>query len=236
MSSKRICFRVLFCVITMLFVLSVAYVSAEDYGDFSLQLPEGYKSSLKSESKSEIADIVGIEEKEIENYFSDGKLEFLAVDDDNTSQIKLSVLEDDFSKKIISFNNLDNERLLGLANSFFTGSYESVSKNTVVVNNNGNKYLKYKEKLEDSGGEYTVTQFITVCGSKTYRLSVSYTEKDGENLDTQIFKTFKIKEKDQVDILIKTVLIIAVLVFSVIIVSTVISIYKNDKLEKENEE
>ena len=235
MNKKGFYSKFLLTLLVVLFVFSSFFVCAQNYGDFSIKLPSGYKSALKNENKKEIADIVGVAEKELDSYFEDGKLEFLAVNSDNTSQIKLSVSADDFSEKIISFNNLDDEKLLGLANSFFTGPYESVSKNTVVVNSNGCKYLKHKEKLTDSGGEYTVTQFITVYDGKTYRLSVSYTDNDSKNFDNQILKNFEIKEKDNISPLLKVALTVAVLIFAAVIISTSISIFNTYKTEKDQE-
>jgi len=238
MNKKYFYSKFLLVFLVVLFICSTFFVSAKDYGDFSINLPKGYKYALKNDKKTEIADIVGVSKKEIENYFSDGKLEFLAVNSDNTSQIKLSVLEDDFSKKIVSFNNLDDNRLLQLANSFFTGSYDNVTANAKVVENNNHKYLKYSEKLTDSGGQYTVTQFITVYNGKIYRFSVSFTAKQGESFDNEIFKGFMLKEKNENSLVLKTVLIFGVLVFSAVIIFAIFGIvktYKNDKSAKQND-
>ena len=232
MNKKYFYSKILLGFLVFLLVLGSFFVSAEDYGDFSLNLPNGYKYALKSDEKSEIADIVGLSEKELESYYDKGKLELLAVNSDNTSQIKLSVLEDDFSKKIVSFNNLTDDRLIVLANSFFSGSYEDVAANTKVIKSQNSKYLKYSEKLTDSGGEYTVTQFITVYDKKTYRFSVSYTAKQGENFDDEVFNGFKLKEKEEAPSIFKTLVIFGILVFSALIIFAAVGIFKSYKKEK----
>lgn len=232
MNKKYFYSKILLCFLVAILVLGSLFVSAEDYGAFSINLPNGYKYALKSEKKSELADIVGVSENELESYFDKGKLELLAVNGDNTSQIKLSVLEDDFSKKIVSFNNLTDDRILLLANSFFSGSYEDVTENAKVIKKQNSKYLKYSERLNDSGGEYTVTQFITVYDGKTYRFSVSYTEKQGNDFGDKVFKDFKLKEKDEISPLLKTVLIFGVLVFSALIIFAAVGIFKSYKKDE----
>lgn len=232
MNKKYFYSKILLCFLVALLVLGSLFVSAEDYGAFSINLPNGYKYALKSEKKSELADIVGVSENELESYFDKGKLELLAVNGDNTSQIKLSVLEDDFSKKIVSFNNLTDDRILLLANSFFSGSYEDVTENAKVIKKQNSKYLKYSERLNDSGGEYTVTQFITVYDGKTYRFSVSYTEKQGNDFGDKVFKDFKLKEKDEISPLLKTVLVFAILVFSALIIFAAVGIVKSYKKDE----
>lgn len=229
MNKKAFYSKILLVFLVVIFSFGTLFVLAEDYGDFSVNLPSGYKYALKNDKKTEIADIVGVDEKALESYFQNSKLEYLAVNEDNTSQIKLSVGEDEFSKRIVSFNNLLDDQIIELANSFFTGSYETVTANSKIVKKQSFKYLKYSEKLTDSGGVYTVTQFVTVYDGKIYRFSVSYTNAQGEGFDEEIFDGFELKEKRENNSLLKTLLIAGVLVFSAVIIFAVVGIVKSYK-------
>lgn len=224
MNKNRFFITALIFIITV--VITIFPVSAQNYGDFSLVLPDGYKSALKDEDKSHIADIVGMETDDLNNYFEVNSIEFFAVNSDNTSQIKLSVTEDDFSKKIVSFNNLDDKKITQLANSFFTASYKEVNEGVLIVKQNNCKFLKYEENLKDSGGEYTVTQFVTVNKGKTYILSVLYPKTD-IGLADEFFNSFKLSNRDNnLNTVNKIIIIFAVFVFSVIIIFTLINIFK----------
>ena len=43
----------------------------------------------------------------------------------------------------------------------------------------GNRFIKLKRTMSDSGGESTVTEFITVCSYKLFTMSVSVSNGSG---------------------------------------------------------
>lgn len=222
MNKKLILGIITLLLTSIILFFSCISASAKSAEDFSITLPDEYITAFHDDNKSDIADAVGISADEVDDYFQKHNLKFLSVNKDNTSQIKLSVLEDDFSKKIISFNNLNNENILKLANSLFTGSYEQVSNGVKIVENNGIKFLKYKENLSDNGGEYTVTQYVTVYNSKTYRLSVFVTGEEQSDLSDTVFNSFSLKQNsDALSPLVKIFIIVGIVIFAVIIVLSI---------------
>lgn len=221
--NKKLIFGFLaFVLISVILSACCFCVFAQAVDDFSITLPDEYTSAFLDDDKSDVAEIVGISAEEVEDYFKKHGLKFLSVNKDNTSQIKLSVLEDEFSGKIISFNNLDNDKILKLANSLFTGEYEQVSEGTQIVEKDGLKFLKFKENLADNGGEYTVTQYVTVYGGKTYRLSVFVTGEQKDGFSDTVFKGFVLKQNtDALPPLVKVFIIVGIVIFSVIIVLSI---------------
>lgn len=221
--NKKLISGIITLFLTSIILFSSCIIASAKSGeDYSITLPDEYITAYSDDDKSEVADAVGISADEANDYFQKHNLNFLSVSKDNTSQIKLSVLEDDFSKKIISFNNLDNEKILILANSLFTGSYEQVSKGVKIVENNGIKFLKYQENLSDNGGEYTVTQYVTVYNSKTYRLSVFVSGEEQSDLSDTVFNSFSLKQNsDTLSPLVKIFIIVGIVIFAVIIVLSI---------------
>lgn len=197
-------------------------VFAKSADDYSITIPDEYTTAFLEDDKSKVADIVGISAEKVEDYFKKHGLKFLSVNKDNTSQVKLSVLEDEFSSKIVSFSNLDDDKILKLANSLFTGGYEQVSKGTKLVEKDGLKFLKFEEKLTDTGGEYIVTQYVTVYGGKTYRLSVFVTGEQQDGLTDKVFNSFVLNQNtDALPPLVKIFIIVGIVIFSVIIVLSI---------------
>lgn len=222
MNKKLISVFATFVLISVIISLSCFFVLAESGDDFSITLPDEYTTAFSDDDKSGVAELVGISAEEVDDYFEKHSLKFLSVNKDNTSQIKLSVLEDEFSSKIISFNNIDDDKILKLANSLFTGSYEQVSEGTQIVEKDGLKFLKFEENLADNGGEYTVTQYVTVYGSKAYRLSVFVTGEQEDDFSDTIFNGFVVKPNtDALPPLVKVFIIVGIVIFSIIIVLSI---------------
>lgn len=207
-------------VLNLIFFFGILTFAQSD-NEFQIEIPDGYITAFLADDKTEVANVIGITAKEVDDYFKNNYLEFLSVSEDNTSQIKLSVLADEFSSKIFSFNNLGDEQILKLANSLFTGSYEQVSDGAKIVRNNSVKFLKYEETLTDNGGEYTVTQYVTVYNGKTYRLSVFIGGQE-KNLSDTVFESLTFNQLNEgLSPLTKIFIIVGIVIFAVIIVLSI---------------
>ncbi len=129
---------------------------------------------------------------EIVDYLNENNITYLAINRDNTKQIKRSETVDAFSKKVVDFNVLADDEIINLANEI--SGFEN-SKGEVVTAR-GYKLLKSELKTEDSGGEYVLTQFVTVKNSKKIILSFyTASEQSRDYIGTVLEEQFP-KEKD----------------------------------------
>ena len=129
---------------------------------------------------------------EIVDYVNENNITYLAINRDNTKQIKRSETVDAFSKKVVDFNVLADDEIINLANEI-SGFKNSKGE---VVTARGYKLLKSELKTEDSGGEYVLTQFVTVKNSKKIILSFyTASEQSRDYIDAVLEEQFP-KEKD----------------------------------------
>jgi hypothetical protein len=153
---------------------------------------------------------------EIKYYLSQNNITYLAINGDNTKQIKRSEITDAFSQKVVDFSVLEDSEILNLANQI--SGFENSKGQVVTVGDI--KLLKTEVKTKDSGGEYVLTQFVTVKGGKKITLSF-FTAGDGDRayIETVLKEQFP-KEKDFTPFLIggTVALSIAILVVIVLII------------------
>lgn len=142
---------------------------------------------------------------EIADYVSQNNITYLAINRDNTKQIKRSETVDAFSKKVVDFNVLADDEIKNLANGI--SGFENAKGEVITVG--GYKLLKSELKTTDSGGEYVLTQFVTVKNSKKIILSF-YTagEQSRDYIDAVLEEQFP-KEKD-----FKPIVIVGTVAFS----------------------
>jgi hypothetical protein len=153
---------------------------------------------------------------EIKYYLSQNNITYLAINGDNTKQIKRNEITDAFSQKVVDFSVLEDSEILNLANQI--SGFENSKGQVVTVGDI--KLLKTEVKTKDSGGEYVLTQFVTVKGGKKITLSF-FTAGDGDRayIETVLKEQFP-KEKDFTPFLIggTVALSIAILVVIVLII------------------
>ena len=132
---------------------------------------------VHGEANTYVSEILGLSEDQLNNYVADNNITYLAVNKNNTKQIRKTEISDAFSKKIVSFLALNDNEILELAEEL-TG-FEDI--NGTVFEKGDKRFLKVSVKTTDSGGEYYLTQYITVANSKKEILSF-YTAS-GESTD-----------------------------------------------------
>ena len=215
--------------------LGVISVSAKDYDGFLLDIPKEFTVVTEKDDLSEFSKKVGVSYEELENYFSDGKYKLLAVNEDNTTQIKLSCSEDEFSKKIINFDNFKDTDLVSLGASFLTLKDTDAEPDITVVENNSIKFIKIVEAHKDSGGTYTVTQYITVVDAKTYKLSFFLPIKADNQLEKEVFNSFSVEKNNTFQFTLKHLFILlAIALFVTVIVLSCVNIFKSRKETDDN--
>lgn len=157
--------------VTVLAVMLVSVVSALEIGD------DFY---LYGRDNKKLADVLSMSEAEVSAYCKDNNITLLAVNADNTKQIRETTRETEFSKTVNNLAVLKNDEIIDL--TYQLCGIENVKGK--VIEKDVYKYLKIEVKSQDSGGEYILTQYITVKGGKSVVLSfytsggkdTSYTE------------------------------------------------------------
>ncbi|MBE6733178.1 MAG: hypothetical protein E7561_04185 [Ruminococcaceae bacterium] len=236
MSKKRF----LSCLLTVFLLFSVIFgvitVSAKQYDGFSIDIPDRFTVVTSKDDLSDFSKKVGISAENLKSYFSDGEYKLLAVDDGNTTQIKLSSKEDEFSKKTINFNNFEEADLITLGESFLTVKDAENESNITVVKNNDFKFIKIVEAHKDSGGVYTVTQYITVVDGKTYKLSIFIPSDADKQLEQEVFNSFIIEQNKGFQFTFSHLLIIiAIMLFVALIVLSIVNIVKSKNIVIDDE-
>ncbi|MBQ6847959.1 MAG: hypothetical protein IJO62_03470 [Clostridia bacterium] len=170
-----------------------------------------------------VAEILKIDNEQLENKIKEQNIKFLAVNKGNTKQIQLTETESEFSNAVGDLSSLSDSNIKSLLPDI-----------TGLNNIKGNIVLKDKQKyvninLKDTASGYILTQYFTVTDKKLYTLSF-YTES-GVSTDyiETAFKTSDIIS-DEISIntnakTVRTVAIIGTVIFGlsfIIILATVI--------------
>lgn len=172
---------------------------------------------------------------ELNTYFNKNGLLYLAVSDDTKTQIRISSFTDNFSSAVSDISLLDDEAL----NEFMNAVSNTDNGTVCVLSNNERKYIQVKNTLKDSGGIYTVTQYITICDNKTFYISC-YNE--GEDTSGEVQTAFESLHINAVfpkksDYTLPSVLtIVGIVVFSAIAIIMVIGIIRLNALTKKKEQ
>lgn len=152
--------------VVMIIVMLTTVASAIEIGD------DFY---LYGRDDKKLSDLLGMSESELEKYCKDNYITLLAVNSDNTRQIREITRETEFSKTVKSLAALSDDEIKAL--TFQLCGLENVKGE--IIEKDAYKFLKIEVKGADSGGEYILTQYITVKDSKSVTLSF-YTSKSGD--------------------------------------------------------
>ena len=216
-------------------ILSLNFtVSAKDA--VSLEVPKDFCVYSKEPQKT--AEILGMTETELKEYCVNGSVLYLAVDKDNSRQIRVTVGDTAFSSSVVNISELTDDKIESLAPEI--SGFDGVKGEAVSLN--GQKFLKVELQSEDDGGEYFLTQYITVAEKQNIVLSF-YTDSDADtDYIEDTFATFScpmfVNEKDEEKVSILLVIVPIVVVGFVIacigiIVSLVLDVKKNGNDEED---
>ncbi len=201
-------------ILSLLICILSVNVSALQVGDDFL---------VYGKDNEKMSQTLGMSETEIEQYCKTNNIVFLAVNSDNTKQIRKTEITDSFTQKIGNLSVMKNADILALQDSLC--SVDGVSGE--IIEKQEFKYLKVEAKTKDSGGEYVLTQYVTVKDGKKHTLSF-YTA-NGENRDyTQ--KVFNSQFKDTG--VLKVIVILSICLFAVLAVVIIVLLIKDYKKEK----
>ncbi len=219
---------VVFCLVFMLFSFSVLAKEQNLVNGFEVK--GEFYSYLQAPEK--VSQILGMTRKELDDYCKTNNIVLLSVDNQNKKQIRLTVSKTDFSGSIINLSKMTDNKIIELIPEI-TG-LEGI-KGTVVLKN-GQKFLKTELKSEDSGGEYLLTQYITVADKSNYVLSFyTHIDEDTEYIEnnfesyTKNFVFLQEAEKKDYTVYIVAAAFVLFLLASVIIAISIILDMKKSK-------
>ena len=224
-------YRVLALVLIVIAVMCIS-VSASTY-EYSISPGDDFTSVQSGDDFTQISQKLNMSVDQLNTYFSKNGLIYLAVSNDAKSQIRISAFTDNFSSAVNDIAYLDDVTL----NEFISAISEGNESNCEIIVNKNRKFILVKDTLKDSGGVYTVTQYITICNNHTFYFA-GYNQ--GENTSPEIKKAFESFTVNELQVespnyTVPTILIIAGIVASTAVaVFMIIGIVKSAKRTKCN--
>lgn len=186
-------FKKIICAFSAILMLTVPVFAAT--GDIKITAPKDFYSYKSGQSAESTAKILGMTAEELESYCTENCIVFIAVNKDNTKQIRVSVTESAFSGSIGNLTNLSDDKITTLIPDI-TGAVSGE-----LTEKGGQKYIKTAEALSDSGGEYSVISYVTVAAKKEYVLSFYTASGASTDYAEEVFDSFSsedfYKEADQ---------------------------------------
>ena len=189
----------------------------------ALDIPDDFY--IYGEQTQQLADTLGMTKSELDIYCEQNGVSFLAVNPANTKQIRKTVIKDAFSQKIGNLSVLSDKDIL-----YLSGQLSSV-ENAIgeVVTRNSQKFLKIEVKSTDSGGEYILTQYVTVADSQKTVLSFYTDTKEDTAYIDEVFNS-QFGEKNTV----KYIVVAGVAVFSLLAIAVLALIVRDILLKRNN--
>lgn len=132
---------------------------------WALEIGDGFY--LYGRDNDEISKVLDMSDDEIKAYCEQNSITLLAVNSDNTKQIRETERVTEFSKTVGNLAVLSDSEIKNLT-ADLCGFDNTAGK---VIKKDSYKYLKVELKTTDSGGEYILTQYITVKEGKNITLS-----------------------------------------------------------------
>ena len=209
---------------------------------FDISTVDNFISARSGDDLTEVAKKLNMQPEDLNSYFSKNGLLYIAVSLDGKSRVKISSFTDNFSSEVGDIAYLNDAVMTEFINSIS----DSAEHPAQIIENNGRKFLCLKNTLKDSGGVYTVTQYVTIFDNKTYYFA-GYNPGDKTSDEiTTMFKNFNFKETapaisnetNQGSNFNKQYLLIncGVVVFSAVAIISMIGIIKHYKRSKDNED
>lgn len=209
-----------------LFSVFTVNTAAANY-EYSISPGSDFISVKYGDDLTQISQKLNMTTDELNSYFSKNGLLYLAVSSDAKTQIRLSAFTDNFSSAVDDISLLSDEQL----RDFIDAVSDKTESSCEVVMCGGRKYISVTDVLKDSGGIYTVTQYITICSGQTFYLACY---NDGEGTSSQvksIFENFSLKtvnaENTYNFTLLKILIGIGILIFTAISVVMIIGVIKS---------
>ena len=172
--------RKIFCWAAALFLI-VLPVSAAG----KISIDAGDEFTVYGEDSGKAAEILGMSETELDGYVSQNNIVYLAVNEDNTKQIRLTVAATAFSESTGNLSLLSDSEIKELIPDI-TG--DSAIKGE-ITENDSQKFVVSRVSSKDSGGGYTLERYFTVAGDNEYILSFYTSQGVSEDYIKSVFES-----------------------------------------------
>lgn len=210
--------------------LIFSFASCAPKADYSIGIPKGFAAAYSTDDTDELAKALGVDTKEIKSYFKEDKLALMAVNSDNSVQIKLSRFVNSYSKAIQSFSSDDENIIKDYASAAGIENYK-------IVSSNDTKFIFVKTKVSDSDGGYVSSRYITVKNGEFYVLSCFNRGDEQDKKISEVFKSLDIKTDTASLPVWQTVLIAgSIALFTAVIAAVAVGFIKARKSKSEAEE
>lgn len=176
------------CFILALLVICLPLTATAADDEFKIKTPKGFVSAKVDSDKTDLAKIFSTTADELDRYFKQNNILYIAANSDYSQQIFLTAETTDFSKKTVSFSRFSEEDLKSFAVSLAGDSFENGG---IITGKSNTPFIKLT--LKDSG-EFNIYEYITVCSSKLYTLRISTDTDNDRELFEQFFKTLSIED------------------------------------------
>ena len=215
-------------------ILSCTVLASEE---FSLKV--GKEFFVYGEDDEKLAKVLDIPQDKIKEY-SGKNVVYLAANKDNSKQIRITTGQNAFTYSVVNISNFTDDKILALIPQIT--EIEDITGE--IINKNGQKFIKTQLRSNDSGGDYILTQYITVADKKSFVLNF-YTNADvNDSYIEDVFKTYdsvhflnqKSREKNALEFILPALTIVFGVVTVIIWVSVFIDIRRKRIFEKEPEE
>lgn len=212
------------------FLFTVFTVNAQETAKATIE-PYGEFYTLEND-RNKVTEILGITENDLNNIQDI----YLAVNKGNTKQIRIRTEITDFSNSIGNISNLSDDKITALVSDI--SGFRNVKGE--VINKDGQKFIRVQLRSSDSGGEYILTQYITVASKQNFVLSfytdinvdTEYIEKTFETFSSPYFNsTADENRKDTISYIVLGAAILFLLVCVVVITTIIIDLRKKEETE-----
>lgn len=134
----------------------------------------------------QVAEILNLTEDDIYSHCEENSIIYFAVNQNRSKQIQVTRLSSEFTKNIGNLSYLDENEIQLVAPQLI--GVDGIKGE--IIDKRGQLFILAKSKTEDSGGNYTLTQYITVAGENKYILSFYTGEDADEKYIKDVFDSF----------------------------------------------
>lgn len=213
-----------FCFLFSFVVSAQNNITLKPYGEFYIY----------GEDNDKIAEILGLSKTELQEYCTENGIIYLALNNNNSKQIRITQSQTDFTNSIINITGLSDDKINELIPHI--AGIENVRGE--VIDHNGQKLVKTQLRSGDSGGDFILTEYITVADRLCYILSFytsastdsDYIEKTLETYECSAFMSDAENKAEGWQYII----LAAAIIFGIATVAIVVWIIKD--IRKDNDE
>ena len=139
-----------------------------------------------NEDSKKVAEIFKSDSSEIAEYCKAEGIEYLAVNEKNTKQIRITSKQNEFTSSVINISGLSNDKISALLPELLGDS----NIKGEIIEKNGQKFIRTDILSTDSGGKYRITEYITVADKESIVLSFYTGENEDDSYIEACFESF----------------------------------------------